>query len=1143
MISKLADHYCVTLDKNREVIKVFVVLLCQQRISQLRSRIYMRYQTSGLSIILVMIILMSVSACSSSSNSEEQLFLETEADENDAEEGNDSVTDQPADDDANVNLEHLFYIDENSIISVNSGTIRIVPILDVGETVSVTSIEVLNAPDWISINANNNLLIAPPASLQGGVKYEFSIKVVLTNGNDAVQEIFQDTYAVTSLRTVLASGIMPASGGEITSEWLDVIFRSDGGLDTEYQLSFLMVEAGLASYSFSVEAIPELSDADKERITIEHDSIEELYLNYSRFPDVDEEESQSSARNIVRRQKLTSVVPHVAPAVCRNESYEKTDFTAAGYLMDKLWWGRQGAFVDTSGPEGAAYGTDPRILPSNENRVTGPSSINRYVGRMHVMNECASALQSTLGAVSEEAFEGREPVLLIHGLVPNGSLGGTDYYFGNLPGMIQELNMDGREFFPLTFRWQTNTRFEVAANDLRDAIEVINEVTGKKVHIVAHSFGGVLIRTLLQGISIDSEGSALSNIELENMIASVTTVGSPHSGIFSGTTEYEEDSNYWVFNGGFSSSLGGVLARACGTVTCHQLGQEYVTDQLTLSNEEEETLDELIGIDGEPVGKLAYELATTYPNSYPDIPTNVLIGSQVYVGHAERIDDRYTIGYIVRPDDGLISSYGQLWRANTNRGLLSNIMGKQVSEIYLGHEPFISEGSDLPDFNESFRHDFWVIDVNTENVKGYEHSSKWGGGSNFTQVAFKDCQPINQASCGHAAWQHLKDLLSRTEEQGAEVTAVETITLTGRVEANSLPIGGVSVSATTAGGDAFATLTNESGIFNLPVVFTANSEIRLIVEPSNSGVITSSLALRNDSFNIQTFDSVGETSGDVGVIQLLDSSVVTGSVLVSVNDASTGVPLNSFTYSIVSSSGVMVVRGNSGVDYSVEHTLPHGDYTVEVQSDGYNGVTGYSCTVTSLQAQCTPTVDPSDYVAIGGMSAVLTWAENPSDLDSHLIKYSNSSPDYHVYFSNRSESNASLDVDDTSGFGPETISVQSLETGAGDRYIYAVRHFSGSGSITSSAQAQVRVSIGDSGTRVFSAPTNESSSVGDYWKVFEVQSGRLLPCLSGCIYSSIARMEAQPLARDGHSLNSEFSSSWVTSKSMTGDLDNQPLKY
>lgn len=73
----------------------------------------------------------------------------------------------------------------------------------------------------------------------------------------------------------------------------------------------------------------------------------------------------------------------------------------------------------------------------------------------------------------------------------------------------------------------------------------------------------------------------------------------------------------------------------------------------------------------------------------------------------------------------------------------------------------------------------------------------------------------------------------------------------------------------------------------------------------------------------------------------------------------------------------------------------------------------------------------------------LTWGETPRDLDSHLFTPVIGGDSHHVYFGNKGNREgapyAELDVDDTSGFGPENLTVYELYPGT---YVFAVHRYS-----------------------------------------------------------------------------------------------------
>lgn len=117
---------------------------------------------------------------------------------------------------------------------------------------------------------------------------------------------------------------------------------------------------------------------------------------------------------------------------------------------------------------------------------------------------------------------------------------------------------------------------------------------------------------------------------------------------------------------------------------------------------------------------------------------------------------------------------------------------------------------------------------------------------------------------------------------------------------------------------------------------------------------------------------------------------------------------------------------------------------------------------------------------LDGMRIVLNWGAEPRDLDSHVVY-----PGNHVYFMNMKGTDALLDVDNTSGFGPETITINRKHDG--ERYVYAVHNFSNGSNPQSDRLskmgAKVFVYVGQTLIKTYYAPTNKT---GNLWTVFAV---------------------------------------------------------
>lgn len=145
--------------------------------------------------------------------------------------------------------------------------------------------------------------------------------------------------------------------------------------------------------------------------------------------------------------------------------------------------------------------------------------------------------------------------------------------------------------------------------------------------------------------------------------------------------------------------------------------------------------------------------------------------------------------------------------------------------------------------------------------------------------------------------------------------------------------------------------------------------------------------------------------------------------------------------------------------------------------------------VTSIVANLSDPLTGLQPLLPGQLRFVLTWGSEPRDLDSHL--WLPSTMPFHVYFSRKGSltscPNASLDIDDTSSFGPEVITITAFSPGT---YRYAVNRFSGTGTLVGSgAQVQVFDVNGLVDTQV--APTTGSND--DWWYVYDVTSAGVTP--------------------------------------------------
>jgi hypothetical protein len=125
-----------------------------------------------------------------------------------------------------------------------------------------------------------------------------------------------------------------------------------------------------------------------------------------------------------------------------------------------------------------------------------------------------------------------------------------------------------------------------------------------------------------------------------------------------------------------------------------------------------------------------------------------------------------------------------------------------------------------------------------------------------------------------------------------------------------------------------------------------------------------------------------------------------------------------------------------------------------------------------------------DYLRI-----VLDWGERPADLDLHLEKAGS----YHVSYRDMhsaDDGSVTLDRDDRSGYGPETITI--METDMSGQYRLYVWDYTNGGNNASAALSRsgaiVRVYDRNALVRSFRVPPNRT---GTRWDVFTIEGGRI----------------------------------------------------
>lgn len=314
--------------------------------------------------------------------------------------------------------------------------------------------------------------------------------------------------------------------------------------------------------------------------------------------------------------------------------------------------------------------------------------------------------------------------------------------------------------------------------------------------------------------------------------------------------------------------------------------------------------------------------------------------------------------------------------------------------------------------------------------------------------------------------------------------------ITGKVQdaVNSNPIANANIKLYQNGTYLSQVETDSSGIYTIPNLagesgysIEISKENYLTVNYHNIELEANAVKHLETVMNIeQSYAGEGDASGQI--TNSVDGKGVSG-LLINFRKG-----INVHSGSIVRSE----TTGSNGI-YNVS-SLEAGSYTAELTGSGYQ--TSY-ITVVVLGGKSNDnqngTINP--ILEEGEIRIVLTWGENPSDLDSHLTgPLEGSNNRFHVYWSEKGHINDSpysnLDVDDIDSYGPETVTIRTQQSGV---YRYSIHDYSNQISTSSSALANsganVKVYKGSGLVAEYFVP-NEA---GTLWRVFEIDGGNIKP--------------------------------------------------
>ena len=241
-----------------------------------------------------------------------------------------------------------------------------------------------------------------------------------------------------------------------------------------------------------------------------------------------------------------------------------------------------------------------------------------------------------------------------------------------------------------------------------------------------------------------------------------------------------------------------------------------------------------------------------------------------------------------------------------------------------------------------------------------------------------------------------------------------------------------------------------------------------------------------------------ETTILEAILQIPDSFVGNGTVAGTIKDSLTGNGLAGVTVNLRAGlntqTGTVVTTGttNGAGLFSIAN-VPTGYYTAELAKTGY--ITAF-ISIYSLGGETTGNQNASisPVLAAGETRIVLTWGAAPSDLDSHLTGPKTSGGRFHIYYVGTSVNDgtiAQLDADDTSSYGPETV---TISTQIARVYRYSGYDCTNRASLSSTALsnsgAQVKVYQASGLVATYNIPSNVG---GTLWAVFELSGNTLTP--------------------------------------------------
>lgn len=748
------------------------------------------------------------------------------------------------------------------------------------------------------------------------------IEIELTDAQTQKSQIIEVTAYLLETE-VLASGSVGPAGGLISDDWQDVYVQIPEG--TLSSTSEIFIVGGYK---------------------LDGSYLHQMITNAS----------MSSAVPL-RTPRLATNLPESKASKFKAPSFSKSDSQVSDSMQETLWLNWPADYLEV------------RYIDKNNaiNRV--PSDTDLLVHALPNVRKRSVADASSLYSLCGDHFEyeekcgGRMPILFVHGFsadaegdvqIPfifSGGQGGGEDTWGQFRQLIHNHEAGGQKNYAVfEFRWRTNSTFYDASDDLASAINAVSTISGRKVHVVAHSFGGLLARTYLQNYA--------RNFPYANNVGSLVTLGTPHSGIFDTETTIEgtnyppgQDNEAQIFETCLQSSCyeAGEDVPAAYTARNSTLGCSpgFLTSFACISPIGEENIVPIKGFLGmsDRPGGLIHFLQSEMPGHELSVPTKVLIGltrkfpnnefSGFSIDCSRRADwenipyrDRFESG------DALISFAGQRFLRTSGdspvnpKTNFSSLPGGEVTENILGISPIgINEtipGGYVP-ASEAFS------DVNGSCVrlanKGYRHTSKLGlltTRGSVNEVEVNDALVIGEMGEKHDSLAEVIDWL-KNQENNVYSSVQFNINVQLLDALDGSPIVGGKVEVFIAKSPEGEGVSDADGNISITTPFVRSGSYVLSVSSSEYRAVEIPL-LYPPTKKLSDWS--------LPPIRLQPDNLTLGSVNGIVRDISTGYPISEATVNLVRNGLTFSFQTSEQGEYS-QDDLVAGIYNVAVIKEGY----------------------------------------------------------------------------------------------------------------------------------------------------------------------------------------------------------------